>query len=108
MQKKYTLNHLKGVLLKDILAKCDIEAGTPKELSEFYIICVASDNYKVVFSWNEIFNTKTGETVYVLTEVDGKPASSTNDRITLASSGDMATGRRFVKGLDKIIVERVK
>jgi hypothetical protein len=69
---------------------------------------VASDNYKVVFSWNELFNTRTGETVYVLTEVDGKPASSTNDRITLVSASDMATGRRFVKGLDKIIVERVK
>jgi hypothetical protein len=108
MQKKYTLNHLKGVLLTDILVKADFEAATPKELSEFYIICVASDNYKVVFSWNELFNTRTGETVYVLTEVDGKPASSSNDRITLVSASDMATGRRFVKGLDKIIVERVK
>ena len=68
LQKKYTLKKLKGVLLKDILAKAEIEASSPKELSEFYIVCVASDNYKAVFSWNEIFNSKTGETVYVLTE----------------------------------------
>jgi hypothetical protein len=62
----------------------------------------------VVFSWNEIFNSKTGEKVYILTEVDGKPVAATSDRITLISTNDLAAGRRFVKGLEKIIVERVK
>jgi len=108
MQKKYTLKNLKGILLKDILEKAEIQASTPKELSKYYFICVASDNYKVVFSWNEIFNSKTGEKVYILTEVDGKPVAATSDRITLISTNDLAAGRRFVKGLEKIIVERVK
>ncbi len=108
MQKKYTLKNLKGVLLKDILTKAEIEASGPKEISEFYIICVASDNYRVVFSWNEVFNSKNGEKVYILTEVDGKPASVTNDRIGLISTGDLATGRRYVKGLQKIVIERVQ
>jgi hypothetical protein len=108
MQKKYTLRNLKGILFKDILEKAEIQASTPKELSKYYIICVASDNYKVVFSWNEIFNSKTGEKVYILTEVDGKPVAATSDRITLISTNDLATGRQFVKGLEKIIVERVK
>jgi len=108
LQEKYTLKYLKGVLLKDILVKAEIKSGTPKELSEYYIICIASDNYKVVFPWNEIFNSKTGETVYILSEVDNKPATMSNDRITLIFTNDIATGRRFVKGLEKIIVERVK
>lgn len=108
LEKKHTLKRLKGALLKDILAKAEIEAATPKELSEFYIICVASDNYKVVFSWNEIFNSRSGETVYLLTEVDGKPASVSNDRIILISTSDLATGRRYVKGLQKIVIERVQ
>jgi hypothetical protein len=43
---------VKGVLLKDILIKVEIDAETPKVLSEYYFVCIASDNYKVVFSWN--------------------------------------------------------
>lgn len=108
LQKKHTIKNLQGVLLKDILDKAEIVSETPKVLSEFYIICIASDNYKVVFSWNEIFNTQTGGSVYILTGHDGKEAAATDDRITLISPNDKATGRRLVKGLQKIIVEKVK
>ena len=62
----------------------------------------------MVFSWNEIFNSKNGEGIYVLIEHDGKPASGLDDRIALISSSDIATGRRYVKWLKKIIVERVR
>jgi len=108
MQRKYAMKNLKGVLLKDILDKAEIQSATPKELSEFYIVCIASDNYKVVFSWNEIFNNKAGENILVLTEHDGKPAAQTNDRIAVISSSDNATGRRFVKWLKEIRVGRVQ
>lgn len=108
MQRKYSLKNVKGVLLKDILDNVGIQSATPKELSEFYIVCVASDNYKVVFSWNEIFNNKTGENVYILLEHDGKPAVQTDDRVALISPSDTATGRRYVKWLKSIRVERVR
>jgi len=65
-------------------------------------------NYQVVFSWNEIFNSKNGDGIYILTEHDGKPASAADDRIALISGGDTATGCRYVKRLKKIIVERVR
>jgi hypothetical protein len=39
---------------------------------------------------------------------DGKPASGLDNRIALVSAKDEMTGRRYVKGLQKIIVERVK
>ena len=55
-ERRSTLKNVKGVLLKDILDKVEIDAETPKVLSEYYFVCIASDNYKVVFSWNEIFN----------------------------------------------------
>jgi len=108
MQRKYSLKNVKGVLLKDILEKAEIQSATPKELSEYYIVCVASDNYKVVFSWNEIFNNKTGENIYLLLEHDGKPAVQSDDRVALISASDKATGRRYVKWLKEIRVERVK
>jgi hypothetical protein len=74
--------------LKDILNKVEIEAEAPKALSEYYFVCIASDNYKAVFSWNEIFNSATGNFVYILTGHDGKPASALDNRIALVSPKD--------------------
>ena len=107
-QRKSSLKKVKAVLLKDILDKVEIDAKNPKVLSEYYLVCIASDNYKVVFSWNELFNSLTGNSVYIITGQDGKPASALDNRIALISPKDDATGRRYVKGLSKIIIERVK
>ena len=107
-ERKSSLKKVKAVLLKDILDKIEIDAESPKVLSEYYLVCIASDNYKVVFSWNEIFNSTTGSAVYIITSQDGKPASGLDNRIALVSSKDQMTGRRYVKGLQKIVIERVK
>ena len=107
-EKRNTIKNVKGVLLKDILNKVEIDAETPRVLSEYYFICIASDNYKTVFSWNEIFNSAIGNSVYILTGHDGKPASALDNRIALVSPKDEMTGRRYVKGLQKVVVERVK
>ena len=107
-ERKSSLKKVKAVLLKDILDKVEIDAEAPKVLSEYYLVCIASDNYKVVFSWNEIFNSDTGKSVYIITAQDGKPATGLDNRIALVSPKDQMTGRRYVKGLQKIVVERVK
>jgi hypothetical protein len=107
-ERRSSLRNVKGVLLKDILNKVEIDAEPPKVLSEYYFVCIASDNYKVVFSWNEIFNSATGKSVYILTGLEGKPASALDNRIALVSPKDEMTGRRYVKGLQKIVIERVK
>ena len=107
-ERKSSLKKIKAVLLKDILDKVEIDAENPKVLSEYYFVCIASDNYKVVFSWNEIFNSNTGKSVYIITGQDGKPASALDNRIALISQKDDATGGRYVKGLQRIEVERVK
>jgi len=38
----------------------------------------------------------------------GKPATGLDNRIALVSAKDQMTGRRYVKGLQKIIVDRAK
>lgn len=108
LEKKSTLHAVKGVLLKDILRKVLLDEDNPKLLSEFYFTCIASDGYKAVFSWNELFNSANGNSVYILTEHDGKPLKELKDRIALISPSDFATGRRYVKSLEKIIVSRVQ
>ena len=108
LEKKSTIKNIKGVLLKDILTNVLIDQDSPKLLSEYYIVCIAADNYKVAFSWNEIFNNETGNNVMIITEQDGKKGTAMNNRIALLTLNDKATGRRYVKGLQKIIIERVK
>ncbi len=108
MEYRKTIKNIKGVLLKDILSKVEFEVSSPKFMSEFYIICVASDNYKVVFSWNEIFNSDLGKKALIIVSADGMQAENRDDRIALLSPSDHATGRRYVKGLQKIIIQRVK
>ena len=102
------MKKVKGVLLKDILDKVEIDAENHKVLSEYYFVCIASDNYKVVFSWNEIFNSDVGKSVYIITGQDGSWAYVLDNRIALVSSKDHMTGRRYVKGLQKIVIERIK
>lgn len=105
---KSTLKKIKGVLLKDVLAKADFIVNSPKVLSEFYVVCVADDGYKVVFSWNEIFNSPTGDHVLLLTAVNGASTISQKEGIILLAPTDKATGRRYVKNLSKISIQQVK
>jgi hypothetical protein len=104
---KNTLTKLKGILLKDILTNVTLQAENPKILSEFYFVFVATDNYKVVFSWNEIFNTETGNNIYIITGEGGKKIKEMDNRITMICTTDFKTGRRDLKNLEKIIVQRV-
>jgi len=108
MEPRKTIRHIKGVLLKHIIDKAVIDSESPKVLSEFYISCIASDNYKVVLSWNELYNSNIGESIIIITEADGKKAEQLTDRMAMLSAADRATGRRYVKGLKKIVIERVK
>ncbi|QDW28222.1 molybdopterin-binding protein [Pedobacter sp. KBS0701] len=107
MQRKGSIKNIKGVLLKDILANVEIDAASPKTLSEYYLVFTATDNYKVVYSWNEIFNSPTGNQVLVLTGYDTNPTKAEKGNIAIITPSDFATGRRFVKGLNKISILQV-
>jgi len=106
MQPKGLMKNINGVLLKDILSAIPFSNENPKVLSEFYIECQATDGYKVLFSWNEIFNSETGNHVMIITNKNGVNISQLDDRIALVSPTDKATGRRYVKWLSKIIIHR--
>jgi len=107
-EKKSDAKGLKGILLKEILQTVEIKSESPKVLSEYYFVFSASDGYKVVYSWNELFNTTVGESVYLITEKNGKTITEMDDSILVVSTKDFKTGRRNVKGLSTIEVMRVK
>ncbi len=107
-EAKKTINNPKGIPLKKILETIELQVEKPKFLNEYYFIFVASDGYKAVFSWNEIFNTDIGTNTFILTEYNGIKGKDIAQRIVLIASKDFISGRRYIKGLQKIIVERVK
>jgi hypothetical protein len=105
---KDTVRNLGGVALKDMLQKVELLADRPRILNEFYFTCVASDGYKVVFSWNEIFNTEVGNSIYIVLEKEGVKAPDFPERILLVSGNDLKKGRRYIKNLSEIRVYRTE
>lgn len=103
-----TAKQLKGVLIKELLNNMELQEESPKRFSEFYLTFVAIDNYKVVYSWNEIFNSPTGDQLFVITSRDGRDIKDMQESILVLTPTDFKTGRRHIKGLSKILVERVK
>ncbi len=102
-----TAKQLTGILIKDLLKDLEINEESPKRFSEFYLTFVAVDNYKVVYSWNEIFNSPTGDNLFLITSKDGKNFKEIEERILILTPTDFKTGRRYIKGLSKILVKRV-
>ena len=107
-EKKNVATHVKGIPFKNILMRVELDAENPKVMSEYYFVFTANDGYKIVFSWNEIFNSSTGNNIYVITEKDGKKLRELDDRILMVCTSDFATGRRYLKSLAKITVFRAQ
>jgi len=106
-EQKGIARQLKGILLKTILDSAEIMADKPKDYSELIVTLVASDGYKNVYSWNELYNTEVGNHVYIITEMDSKPVSEIQDRILVISLFDFNSGRRHLKALEKIEIKKV-
>jgi len=102
-----TASRLQGILVKDLLKAVELKEENPKLFSEFYFVFTAADEYKVVYSWNEIFNSPTGNSVYLITARDGKNLNEMDDRILIITTSDFKTGRRHIKALSSIVVKRV-
>jgi hypothetical protein len=107
-EPKGTAKGLKGVLIRDVLESVTLETDDPKLNSEYYFVFKAADGYKVVYSWNELFNTTTGESAYLALDKEGQPMDTHEDNILMISSKDVRTGRRYVKNLETIIVGRAE
>ena len=104
---KDTLKNMKGVSLKEALSQVKFKYEKPKELNEFYFVFTASDGYRVVFSWNEIYNTEAGNFLYFITEMKGKKMQDLDQRMVFLSAKDIKSGRRYIKCLQSIEIRRL-
>lgn len=106
-EAKRTLTNLRGIPISEILKPLNFSIQNPKELSQIYFSFIASDDYTVVYSWNELYNSPTAEHVFIVTELEGKSIHEMDDSILMVNNSDYHTGRRHVKNLDRIIVKKV-
>lgn len=107
-EAKGTAKELTGVLLKQVLEQIELDAESPKVLSEYYFACIASDGYRVVYSWNELFNTVVGNSVYIIISKEHKAIDDSDENILMISTQDTRTGRRYLKNLETILVGRIR
>lgn len=104
---KGKMSGLKGALLRDILNKAELDAPGHNDVKRMYVVATASDGYKVVFSWAEIFNSRLGDGILVYYEKNHQPLGNDEGRIALVSDRDTKTGPRHVKWLRSLEVKKV-
>lgn len=103
-KKREDSKGVKGVLVKTLLDTVGFDYENRKMLNEFYFKFEAADGYTVVYSFNEIYNTETGNHLYIVTEMNGKEMGEIENRILLLTMNDLKTGNRNIKGLKRIVV----
>jgi DMSO/TMAO reductase YedYZ molybdopterin-dependent catalytic subunit len=96
-----------GVRLTDVLEEADIRRDARHALRRSYVVATASDGFKAVFSWGELYNTPVGAGVVIAFDRDGLPLRDGEGRIALVSLEDARPGTRHVKWLSRIEVKRV-
>lgn len=102
------LEETKGVLLKDVLESVPVKGQTNKNYSAYYVDCKAVDGFQSVYSWNELFNSPMGDSVYLVTEADGKSLDQMSQSIMMISLQDQITGKRNLRNLASIEINRVQ
>ncbi|CBL44562.1 predicted oxidoreductase, molybdopterin binding [gamma proteobacterium HdN1] len=101
------LDGITGTRLRDILEKAKIKAPAHNDVKKMVIVATASDGYKAVFSWNELFNSPIGDGVVVFYAKGGLPLEESEGRIAMVSTQDTRTGPRHVRWLQRIDVIKV-
>jgi hypothetical protein len=101
---KGSIRNCKGVLLENVIRMADVIKAEHNDTKKMFIVVSAHDSYRVVFSWQEIFNTSVGGGVMILLERDGKPLDGEKGQLELISAEDHFTGSRYVRGLKNIEV----
>lgn len=101
-QKRETA--LRGVALRALLERAGLAERDRLDWRKTVVVVSARDGYRVVFSWPELFNLEVGDSVMVAYERDGQPLAASEGPLTVEAPGDLRTGPRHVKWLERIEV----
>lgn len=93
--------------MKDLVEKIGFDAESKKALNAFYLVFSATDGFRLVLSWNELFHTRSCTEYYLITEKNGKKVSELDDRLMIMEVTEGKTGHNCIEGLGEISVEQV-
>jgi hypothetical protein len=93
-----------GVLLRDVLTTAGFASAADRSARTSVVEAVASDGYRAVFSWGELYNGSVGEQVLIIAAQDGKPLGAAAGPLALRSLADTRPGPRHVRNLCALIV----
>jgi len=105
---KDTPSTVRGVLLTAVLKRAVLQDSEPNDWKHTIVLATATDGYRVVFSWPELFNSDAGAGVLVVFERDGQPLADREGHISLVSARDVHTGPRSVRWLSRLNVSILK
>jgi DMSO/TMAO reductase YedYZ molybdopterin-dependent catalytic subunit len=97
-----SVRHYVGCLLRDVLERAKPVEKKRMDFRKSAVIATASDGYRVVFSWAELYLSPIGEGALVVYERDGAPLDDNEGRIALVSLKDTRPGPRHVKWLQSV------
>ena len=93
-----------GVLLRDLIGSIPGFAQRGRAQRFMAFEAVATDDYRAVFSWGEIFNGDGGEQTLVVQAQNGQPLDAAQGPLALRALGDLRPGPRHVRNLCAIVV----
>ncbi|TCD47214.1 hypothetical protein [Chlorobium sp. N1] len=105
-QTKHRYRTFRGVLLKDFIDSAGVDMPNPRRRGEYYVLVRSTDDYNVIFAYNELYYGPAGEHTWVVFETDGEPLGE-NGPFLLLTAGDRVTGPRYVKCVNAVEVSKV-
>jgi DMSO/TMAO reductase YedYZ molybdopterin-dependent catalytic subunit len=91
-----------GCLLRDVLERAKPVERNRLDLRKSVVIVSASDGYRAVFSWAELYLSPIGDGVLVVYERDGATLPADEGPLALVSLKDTRPGPRHVKWLQSV------
>jgi hypothetical protein len=101
------IDSVTGVKLTTLLEKSRALPAEPENGKKLAVLATSGDDYRAVFSWQELFNSKNGDGVIVAYEIDGKPIGIDEGPIALFSLNDTRTGPRHVRWLKRLELKQL-
>lgn len=100
-------NIFTGILLKDILDSAKVNLPTKKSRGEFIVYIKATDGYKVVYAYNELYYGPAALNTWLVFQKNGEDLLS-DGRFVIHCASDSVSGPRHVKWVQSIEIKRVE